>query len=684
MKLLTGHLTCPGAGLIEYTGCSPDQLLAESWRTIMREFPSAVRSIRFGVFEIDLRAGELRKRGIRIKLQGQPFLLLVTLLKQRGELVTREELRRTLWPEDTFIDFDHSLGTGINKLREVLGDSAANPRFIETLPRRGYRFISPIEPVCASENPPVVSEAAPEEQPPSTGYPVGARDHDQVDLPESTVNERLRWPLAWKIAGFALLLLSAIFTVWILHSRTTPPTGIRSLAVLPLENLSGDASQDYFSDGMTDELITELGQISGLRVISRTSMMTYKGARKPLPQIARELNVDVVVEGTVLRSGSRVRITAQLIRASVDKHLWAQSYEVELRDILALQKTVARSIAEQISVKLNPAEQAELKHLRALNAKAYEAYLKGRYFWNKRTADGLKRAIDYFNEAIENDPNYAQAYSGLADSYALMGDWEYGVLPPAEAFPKAKAAATKALKLDNTLGEAHTSLAFVLDLFDWDWAAAEREYRRAVELSPSYATAHQWYSWHLILLGRNSEVITEMRKAESLDPLSLIISADMADVLLITRRYDESIQQSRKTMEMDPRFAVTHYQLGQAFVQKRMYNEGTAELQKAIGLSGGNKTFRSNLAYAYALSGRRHAALEILRDLKNRLNNGFSNASEIALIYVGLGEKDHAMTWLEKAYEERFNPSVLLRPCFDPLRSDPRFQDLLRRMGLNR
>ncbi|MEA2874421.1 MAG: hypothetical protein QOH67_4411 [Hyphomicrobiales bacterium] len=650
----------------------------------MREFPSAVRSIRFGVFEIDLRAGELRKRGIRIKLQGQPFLLLVTLLKQRGELVTREELRRTLWPEDTFIDFDHSLGTGINKLREVLGDSAANPRFIETLPRRGYRFISPIEPVCASENPPVVSEAAPEEQPPSTGYPVGARDHDQVDLPESTVNERPRWPLAWKIAGFALLLLSAIFTVWILHSRTTPPTGIRSLAVLPLENLSGDASQDYFSDGMTDELITELGQISGLRVISRTSMMTYKGARKPLPQIARELNVDVVVEGTVLRSGSRVRITAQLIRASVDKHLWAQSYEVELRDILALQKTVARSIAEQISVKLNPAEQAELKHLRALNAKAYEAYLKGRYFWNKRTADGLKRAIDYFNEAIENDPNYAQAYSGLADSYALMGDWEYGVLPPAEAFPKAKAAATKALKLDNTLGEAHTSLAFVLDLFDWDWAAAEREYRRAVELSPSYATAHQWYSWHLILLGRNSEVITEMRKAESLDPLSLIISADMADVLLITRRYDESIQQSRKTMEMDPRFAVTHYQLGQAFVQKRMYNEGTAELQKAIGLSGGNKTFRSNLAYAYALSGRRHAALEILRDLKNRLNNGFSNASEIALIYVGLGEKDHAMTWLEKAYEERFNPSVLLRPCFDPLRSDPRFQDLLRRMGLNR
>ena len=648
----------------------------------MQEFPSSVRSVRFGVFEIDLRAGELRKKGIRIKLQGQPFLLLITLLKQRGDLVTRDELRRTLWHEDTFIDFDHSLGTAINKLREVLGDSAANPRFIETLPRRGYRFIAPIEAVGASEDPPVIGKAPPEEQARATGDPIGARDRDQVELAkETTVVERPRWPHAWKIAGVALLLLSAVFVVWILRPGSLPPPSIRSLAVLPLENLSSDASQDYFSDGMTDELITELGQFNELLVISRTSAMMYKGARKPLPEIARELHVDAVVEGTVLRSGSRVRITAQLILASVDKHLWAQSYEGELSDILTLQKKVARSIAEQIRIKLN---QTELKHLKTVNAEAYEAYLKGRYFWNKRTGDGLKKAIDYFNQAIEKDPNYAQAYSGLADAYALMGDWEYGVLPPMEAFPKAKAAATKALALDNTLGEAHTSLAFVLDLFDWDWAAAEREYRQAIQLSPSYATAHQWYAWHLIVLGKNSEAITEIRKAESLDPLSLIISADMADVLLIARRYEESIQQSRKTMEMDSRFAVTHYQLGQAFLQKHMYNEGITELQKAIGFSGGNKTFRSNLAYAYATSGRRNEALEILNDLKTRPNNGFSNASEIALIYVGLDEKDQAMTWLEKAYGERFNPSVLLRPCFDPVRSNPRFQDLLRRIGLSR
>ena len=276
--------------------------------------------------------------------------------------------------------------------------------------------------------------------------------------------------------------------------------------------------------------------------------MTYKGARKPLPQIARELNVDAAVEGTLLRSGNSVRITAQLILASNDEHLWAHSYEVELRDVFSVQKQVARSIAEQVRIKLNPIEQTQLNRPKAANAEAYEAYLKGRFFWNKRTADGLKKAIDYFNQAIKMDPVYAKAYSGLADSYALMGDWEYGVLAPAEAFPKAKAAATKALELDNTLGEAHTSLAFVLDLFEWDWKAAEKEYKKAIELSPSYATAHQWYAWHLIVLGRNGEAITEMRKAESLDPLSLIISADMADVLLVARRYDQSIEQSRETM----------------------------------------------------------------------------------------------------------------------------------------
>ena len=632
------------------------------------------RAVRFGIFEVDFAAGELRKHGIRIKLRGeQPFQVLSILLEHAGEVVTREELRGQLWAADTFVDFEHSLATAISKIRDALGDSADSPRYVETLPRRGYRFIADVA---------VVDQAPLDRRETVVGGVPGTQGHNRADLVrEPAASKRWAWSLAWTISGFAVALILLILAAQIFRLSSRPPANIRSLAVLPLESLSGDASQDYFADGMTDELITDLGQISVLRVISRTSIMSYKRTRKPLPQIARELNVDAVVEGTVLRSGEQVRITAQLIQASADKHLWADSYEGDVRDTLALQKKVARDIAEQIRINLTSQEQAALTSVKVVNPEAYEDYLKGRYFWNKRTADGLKKAIDYFDQAIEKDPNYAQAYSGLADSYALLGDWEYGVLAPKEAFPRAQAAATKALELDNLLGEAHTSLAFSLDLFDWDWQSADREFRRAIELNPSYATAHHWYAWHLSEMGRNSEALAEMRKAENLDPLSLIISADVAEILLVAHSYDEAIQQSRKTIDMDPNFAVAHYELGQVFVQKHMYNEAIAELHKAIELSGGSTTCTSNLAFAYAVAGRRNEAVKIMKDLTNRSNHVFSNAPEIALIYVGLDEKDQAMTWLEKAYAEHFNPSVLLRPAFDPLRSDPRFKDLVRRIG---
>jgi TolB-like protein/DNA-binding winged helix-turn-helix (wHTH) protein/Flp pilus assembly protein TadD len=633
------------------------------------------RAIRFGVFEVDFAARELRKHGIRIKLRGeQPFQVLSILLEHPGEVITREELCKKLWPVDTFVDFEHSLATAIGKIREALGDSADNPRYIETVPRRGYRFIANLTVVSA--DPPKKAEAVTEVV---TQDILRTKDHGQVEVAGKAKSQP--WPLAWKTPGFALVLVAVILAVWIVHSSGRPPTNIRSLAVLPLENLAGDASQDYFADGMTDELITDLGQIKALRVISRTSVMPYKRVRRSLPQIARELNVDAVLEGTVLRSGEQVRITAQLIQASADKQLWAESYEGDLHDTLALQKRVARDVAEQIRINLTPQEQAVLKNVNLVNPEAYEAYLKGRYFWNKRTADGLKKAIEYFNAAIEKDPTYAQAYSGLADSYALLGDWEYGLLSPKEALPKAKAAATKALELDNTLGEAHASLGFSLDLFDWSWETAEKEFRRAIELNPGYATAHHWYAWHLSEMGRNNEAIAEMRKAENLDPLSLIINADMAEELLIAHLYDDAIQQSRKTIEMDPNFPVAHYALGQAFVQKHMYSEAIAELKIARKLSGDSPICTSNLAYAYAVSGRRSEALEILNDLSKRSNKS-SGAAEIALIYVGLGENAQAMAWLEKAYSERFNPSILLRPCFDPLRSDLHFQELVRRIGL--
>jgi TolB-like protein/DNA-binding winged helix-turn-helix (wHTH) protein len=647
-------------------GTVVDSVLSLS-KTPMGPVAPSPRLIRFGVFELDLRSGELQKQGRKIRLEGQPVQILICLLENPGELVTREELHRKLWPADTFVNFEHGLNAAVKRLRQALNDSADNPRFVETLPRRGYRFIAPIQAVAPS------------------GDAREANEQDQADRPQNTAAVlHQRWPGTWKVSGVVLLVILGICTAWILRPRSPAPPAIRSLAVLPLENLSGDASQDYFSDGMTDELITELGQISELRVISRTSAMTYKGSRKSMPEIARDLNVDVVVEGAVLRSGNQVRITAQLILAAADKHLWAQSYEGDLRDTLKLQKQVARSIAEQIRIQLTPHEQTVLKNVTRVDWEAYEAYLKGRYFWNKRTADGLKEAIYYFNQAIEKDPNYAPAYAGLADSFALAGDWQYGVLPAREAYPKAKAAAAKAVALDSSLGEAHISLAWCLDSFDWAWESAGKEFTRGIELSPGYATGHHWYGWHLATLGRHGKAVAELEKAESLDPLSLIIGADLAEELLIAHRYDEAMKQSRKTMNMDPFFALTHYVLGETLVQRHMYNEAIPELQKAIEVSPGSTAYAANLAYAYAVSGMRAEAVKILNDLKYRSNAAFSNAPEIAVVYVGLDDKDQAMDWLERAYAERFNPGVLMRPVFDPLRSDPRFQDLLRRIGLAR
>jgi TolB-like protein/DNA-binding winged helix-turn-helix (wHTH) protein/Flp pilus assembly protein TadD len=630
----------------------------------------------FGVFEFDLRSGELRKRGLRVRLQQQPFQVLGLLLAHAGEVVSREDLQKAIWPADTFVDFDHGLNKAVNKIREALGDSAESPRFVETVARRGYRFVADVrvaDAVAAAVPAPAVAVL-----PASEALGPGDAAGTQPRVP-GAVRRR-----AWQVPTLALLAVLTSFAVWKLQSaiRTTP--AIRSLAVLPLESLSSDASQDYFADGMTDELISDLGHISALRVISRTSVMGYKHSRKSLPQIARELNVDAVIEGTVLRSGDKVRITAQLIDGAADRHLWSQSYEGELRDTLALQSNVARAIADQIRINVNAKEQAALSAGTVVNPVAYESYLKGRYFWNKRTADGLKVALAYFNQSVEEDPTYAQAYSGLADTYALLGDWQYAVMTAKEALPKAKAAATKALELNGALGEAHNSLAFCLDGFDWNFESAGREFRRAIELNPGYATAHHWYAWHLALLRRNDEAIAEMRKAESLDPLSLVITADLAELLLLAHSYDESIQWSRKTLELDPSFGLAHNHLGQAYLQKHMTDEAIAELKIAVPLSHDAPTCIANLARAYAASGDRLDAERLLRDLQTRSRPGQSFASEIAAIAAALGHRDEALSWLERGYTERFNPGVLIRPGFDSLRGDPRFQDLERRVGFPR
>jgi TolB-like protein/DNA-binding winged helix-turn-helix (wHTH) protein/Flp pilus assembly protein TadD len=649
--------------------------------------PSTRTSVaRFGTFEVSFDSGELRKAGLRIRVQQQPLKLLQILLERPGEVISREELRSRLWANESFGDFDQAVNIAIGKLRSALGDSAENPRYVETLPKRGYRFIAEVSVGDFDGRTSGLETEPPGSAPPTFSssplIPV-APDFPLRAAGEVASPNRRRWTAQQIALAAALSLGLSIVAVFLGLSWVHRPSGIRSLAVLPLDNFSGDASQDYFADGMTDELITDLAQIRALRVVSRTSVMMYKGTRKPLSQIARELNVDAVVEGSVFRSGDQVRITAQLIQVPADKHLWAQSYEGSVRDTLTVQNQVARTIAEEIQIEVTPREQAALKSAKIINPKAYEAYLKGRYSWNQRTAEGLKKAVEYFNEAIAMDPNYAAAYSGLADTYALLGDWQYTVMPATEAMPRALSAARKALQLDDSLGEAHASLAFCLEGFDWDFAGADKEFLRAVELSPGYATAHHWYAWHLSLIGRNKEAIAEMDKAVNLDPVSPVVNADLAELLLIAHLPDESIQQSRKTIDINPGFAFAHNQLAQAYIEKQMFGEAIVELQKAIRLAGDSPIFVANLARAYAGSNRKAEAVGLLNDLKKRSIPGSPLVEEIAMIYTALGDKDQAILWLERGYEGRFNPGVLERPCFDALRSDSRFQDLVHRIGLS-
>ena len=630
----------------------------------------------FGRFRLLPQRRELRADGVPVTLGGRAFDVLVVLTEARGALVTKDEILSRVWP-DTVVE-ENNLVVQISTLRKALG---SDRDFIRTVSGRGYRFVAEIR-TSAAEG---AAHSAPSSEFPTPVSSLIGREIEP-DLPAgviaitefgSSLTRRSR-PILWRSFASGLARLFSRTP----HSRNEAPHRIRSIAVLPLESLSSDPSQDYFTDGMTDELITVLAQISALRVISRTSVMTYKRVRKLLPEIARELNVEAVVEGTVLRFGDRVRITAQLVEVPFERHIWAQSFEGDLRDTLALQNSVARTIAERIGAAMNRQERAALQKVQPVNPVAYEDYLKGRFFLSKRTGDGLKTAIEYFNHAIETAPAYAAAHAALADAYALSGDWKYGVLSPPDAFKQAEAAAAKALALDESLGEAHAVLAYALDLYAWNWAAAEIEYKRAIELNPGYAAAHQWYSWHLMMMGLNRDGFRELRKAESLDPLSLIISADIADALCVSHHYDEAVAQSKKALEMDPDFAVGHYELGQALVQKHMHDAAIVEFKRAIELSGHSGAFDSNLGYAYAVSGRKEEAIKILNELEAGSDQNPSVAADIALIHVGLGDQDRPMISLNKACEARFKASILLRPAFDPLRSDPRFQELLRRIGL--
>jgi len=499
-----------------------------------------------------------------------------------------------------------------------------------------------------------------------------------------------RWRRPWLAAGVtltSLLLVLLGFNVGGVRQkvlRRTQAAGIQSLAVLPLENLSHDQEQEYFVDGMTDALITDLAQIGSLKVISRTSSMQYKQTKKSIAEIARELNVDGIVEGTVQRSGDRVRITAQLIEASKDRHLWAGMYEGDLRDILALQSQVAHSIAREVEIQLTPAQRSRSASSLQTNSEAFDLYLKGRYFWNKRDADGLKKALDYFQLAAAKDSGNAPVQAGLADTYSLLGVAGYDVLPTAEAMEKARAAATKALLIDDALAEAHASLGFVSYSYDWDWATAEKEFKRAIALNPNYATAHQWYSEYLSDLGRREEAFAEAKAALALDPLSLIVNENVARVNYFARHFDQAVEGSNKTLEMDSNFPISHLRLGRSYTAKNMYREAIKEFQEFSRLSGNIPLATASIGNALARSGDRSGALRALNELTTLSKRKHVPPICFALVRTGLGDNDQAFASLEKAYTQRSDFLLVLSvdPLFDPLRSDPRLADLLRRINL--
>ncbi len=625
---------------------------------------------RFADFVVDFRSGELRRHGLRVRLGERPLQILATLLEHPGQVVTREELQHRLWPADTFVDFEHSINTAVNKLREALGDSAEHPRFIETLPRHGYRFIAPVDVGRIHELPaPAIAARAIPESP--------LRRHRHAALVAGIIVATLAVLAALDLAGVRDRVLRSLGAV------REPPLQIQSIAVLPLENLSGDPGQDSFADAMTEELITNLGKSSGLRVISRTSVMRYKGAKKPMPEIAKELNVDAVVEGTVHRFGDRVRITANLLHVPTDRHLWAETYDRDLKDALAVGSDVTGAIAYSIRTTLSPHQDVHpATRPRPVNPEAYEAYLKGRYYTQRFTIEGLNKSSECFAKAIEADPNYGPAYAGIADN--CMWASRTLRLPRAEYYAKGRAAARRALELDPTLAEAHAALAGQALFFEWDWATAEKEFQRAIQLNPNLVVAREGYAEFLMLMGRSGESIAERKRALQLDPLSLALNTQLAWSYGNAHRFDEAIRQLQQVLEMEPNFVVARFSLGEAYELAGRHEEAVRELHAALAANKGDIVFLGYLGYTYGRAHQPRKALEVLAEMQKRAKKENVSRVLLGVVYLGLSQPDKALTFFEDAYKQRdvWLIAVIASPEFDPLRSDPRFQALLRRMNL--
>jgi TolB-like protein/DNA-binding winged helix-turn-helix (wHTH) protein len=610
---------------------------------------SAPLPLRFGVFELDPRAGELRKKGMKIKLHGQPVEILVMLLQHPGETITREELQKKLWPADTFVDFERGLNNAMNRLRSALDDDADTPRFVETLPRRGYRFIGSVNGL--------------EQTPAAEARPTG------------TPGPMLRFSAFAALAAIAVVavLLGVNARGWrdrMFPRHTNPP--VQALAVLPLANLSGDPEQEYFADGMTEALITELGKVSKPRVISRQSIMQYKGSKKPLQEVARELNVDAVLEGAVERSGDRVRVSVLVERVSPESQVWANEYSSNIHDVMGLEDDIARAISDEIQVRLTPDERIRLASSRPVDPEAHDDFLQAEFLVDKRDERDLQAGIAYFNKAIEKDPAYARAYAGLA--WALVNLTGMGTHRTRDVLPQARVAADRALELDPSLDEAHVSRAMVLAV-DWNWSEAEREHRLALTLSPNSWDAHSSYAWYLLNLGRFDEARAQIKYAEELDPVSPVSRNLLAYVDVLSGHTDRAIEE----------FTNTGWDtgLGLAYGQKKMYTEAAAAFQRVASQWGRQPAVVASLAWVYGLAGRKHESQRLIDELNEISRHRYVAPAVFVNAYVGLGDKQTALTWMERGIEEQDQGLACSKvdPILDPLRSEPRFQALVRRMN---
>lgn len=648
---------------------------------------------RFGLFEVDDRTGELRRQGRPIKLRGRPFDILVLLLAKGGDLVSREQLREQLWPADTFVDFDHGLNSAMNRLREALGDSAENPRFIETLPRRGYRCIAPIEvvdvarpPRSAVTVPDIPGEAVPvvaasPALPAAATSPAPAAGGPSPRGPALSAGSRV----VLLLAGGALIT-SIVLAVLYLMPGSPSAGGRMTLAVLPFDNLSNDPDQEFFSDGFTEEMIAELGKLDPdhLGVIARTTTMLYKGARKTVGQIRQELGVDYVLEGSIRRSGSRLRITAQLVQAREMTHLWSESYDRDVADSLTIQSEVAMKIARSLELALRGPQGFTAKA--ATSFPAYELTLRGRFFREQATEEGARKAIEYFQRAIAVAPDYAPAHAALADAYFLLGAPGWEVEPPATLLKKAQVSAERALELDTQSAEAHAVLAMIRLNYRWDQAGAEKEIREAIRLNPNFAQAHQYYSTNLTTMARFDAAIAEARRALELDPLSAPAGTTLGIRYLYARRCAEASAQFSKTLETRPEFGVAHWGLAQCAREAGDADRELEELRRAVALSGHSSYMRAHLAYGLARSGDRERATAIRRELEAEGRERYASPYHTALIAVGLGDYPAMLAALERAFTDRSGWMVFLgvEPEFDAVRQTPEFQRLLARVMAGR